>query len=58
MSVPGSFTSQLINYQTKTNMFNRGMFFFSLLTSCSGDQGSDLSEEPTAGFVAKEKLAG
>jgi hypothetical protein len=35
-----------------------GMFFFSVLISCSGDQGSDLSQGPTAGFVAKEKLTG
>jgi hypothetical protein len=36
-------------------MFNTGMFFFPILISCSGDQGSDLSEEPTDVFAAKGK---
>jgi hypothetical protein len=58
MSVPGRFTSRLINCQTETSTFNTEMFFFSVLISCSGDQGSDLSEEPIAGFVAKAKLTG
>jgi hypothetical protein len=56
MSVTGRFTSQLTNYQTKTSMFDTGLFFFFVLPSCSDDQESDLSEEPTAGFVAKGKL--
>jgi hypothetical protein len=57
MSVPGRFTYQLINCQAETSTFNAEMFF-SVMISCSGDQGSNLSAEPIAGFDAKAKLTG